>query len=196
MALGNCESQNISSILTLERGGDWKIETPDNLAVIGGFLFWGKMKYISIKFNNWQKYQKRSDYKNNLWWFALKNDFYLDEGISRMSIGEKYCFVCLLGLAMKQAKEGVVFVKTSAFSGLIGARSSLIKSTVEKLFLYGICTESVHTLQNITLHNKTLLKKEKIYKKEKDAPASSGDQDTPESRLDYLKNLKSEMGLK
>lgn len=128
-----------------------------------GIFIWGSMKdLVSIKFNNWEKYNPRKDLKRP-WWFAFSNDFATNQNFDGFTNTERLVFVYLLCECSLQTRSGHATFTLRTKSRQWSIRSHIIKSTIKKLFLYGICTESVPTEQNNTEQNNT---KEKIFKKE------------------------------
>lgn len=113
---------------------------------------------MKIKFNNWEKYQPRKDYKHP-WWFALSNDFPTNPNFHGFTDLEKLCVIYLLCEASKQAKNGEFEIDDKRYPIIIGLKLTVIVQTVDKLKERGICTESVQDLytQNSTVHNSTLL---------------------------------------
>lgn len=114
---------------------------------------------IKIKFVNWDKYQKRKDYKRQ-WWFAFANDFPTDPKFHLFKNEEKLCFVYLLCEASKQDQSGSVMIIPEHYSRLWNISAKVITQVIEKIesvqIAYVIRTESVRhiTEHNITEHNK------------------------------------------
>jgi hypothetical protein len=102
----------------------------------------------------------RNDYKHP-WWFACKNDFFINPNFLDFTLEERLTFIYLLCIASQQAKSGAFEVDETVFNRMTGIKSSHLNSTlkklVEKQVLVGICTESVQnpTESVLTEHNIT-----------------------------------------
>jgi hypothetical protein len=114
---------------------------------------------IKIKFLNWDKYNKRKDYKRQ-WWFAMANDFPIDPKFYNFKNDEKLCFVYLLCEASKQDTNGEVSIIPEHHSRLWNVSIKTLEQVIDLLESVQIAnvirTESVRyiTEHNITEHNK------------------------------------------
>ena len=111
---------------------------------------------ISIKFKNWDKHQPRKDYKHP-WWFAMANDFPIDQKLCDFNNDEKLCLIFLLCEASKQAKNGELTIKVNYWCKLVNMNAKVLMQVIEKIesvqIAYRICTGSVPTEQNRTEQN-------------------------------------------
>lgn len=116
---------------------------------------------IKIKFKNWDKFQKRKDYKKQ-WWFALANDYPTDSKFHLFTNDEKLCFVYMLCEASRQDQSGSLSIIPDHYARLWNISAKTIVQVIDKIesvqIAYRIRTESVQNLfateQNITEHNK------------------------------------------
>lgn len=114
---------------------------------------------IKLNFINWDKYQKRKDYKRQ-WWFAFSNDFPTDSKFHLFKNDEKLCFVYLLCEASKQDQSGSVVIIPEHHARLWNVSAKLLMQVIDLIESVQIAnvirTESVRhiTEHNITEHNK------------------------------------------
>jgi hypothetical protein len=125
------------------------------------------MSEIKIKFKSWDKHQPRKDYKRPHW-FALANDFSIDQKFHDFSNEEKLCFVYLLCEASRQNKRGEMTIIVDHWCRVNNLTRKILLQTIDKIesvqIAYRVRTESeryitIHnnTEQNITEQNKILL---------------------------------------
>ena len=121
------------------------------------------MEEIHLKISNWDKHQPRKDLKSYKW-FALSNDFHLDQKFHNFNSEEKLVWVYLLCEASKQAKGGDVVLVLDHWCRLIGISKKIVLQVIEKIESVRVAYRSVQirtnpsrytTLHNTTLHNKT-----------------------------------------
>lgn len=117
------------------------------------------MESISIKFLNWEKHQPRKDYKHP-WWFALNNDFPIDQKLCNFYNEQKLCLIFLLCEASKQAKNGELTINVDYWCKIVSINRKILMQTIEMIesvqIAYRICTGSVHTEQNRTEQNNNI----------------------------------------
>lgn len=125
------------------------------------------MESIKLKFKNWDRFQPRKDYKRPHW-FALANDFSLDQKFYHFSNEEKLCFVFLLCEASRQNKRGEITLIVDHWCRIQNMPRKILLQTLEKIESVQIAnvdrteseryiTEHNRTEQNITEQNITLL---------------------------------------
>jgi len=122
---------------------------------------------IKLKFKNWDRHQPRKDYKRPHW-FALTNDFSIDQKFHDFSNDEKLCFVYLLCEASRQNKRGEITIIVDHWCRVQNVTRKILMQTLDKIesvqIAYRSCTESEryrtehnNTEQNRTEQNITLL---------------------------------------
>lgn len=62
---------------------------------------------IRVELCKWAEHNPRSDYKS-MPWFRMNSDFYRSKKLFGVSAGDKWLWVCLLGLAARENKKGVI----------------------------------------------------------------------------------------
>lgn len=167
------------------------------------------MAQIKLVIKNWNKYQKRSDYKAP-WWFSFHNEFWKAEKYSLMTHEQKWAWICILSHASEQKCNGTIVFNDDWLCrvGNVSKRElylcieTLIKTdTLEAEF--DKRTESVqkldenrcHTIDNkqYTINNKQLTKIQKTIDADASRPASPAlEKGSSNSRLigEYAKAYK------
>lgn len=116
------------------------------------------MDFIEIKIRNWEKYNKRKDYKRP-WWFALSNSLLEDPDFYSFTDGEIKAWIYILSQASKQCSPSVK-INTVHSNRVCNIKESTMISCIKKLLTHKVCTESVRnpnaTLHNITVQNRTI----------------------------------------
>ena len=86
-----------------------------------------------VKFNNWEKYNKRAkEYKNPVW-FSFENDFATNRNFFDFSDQERLIFIYLLCEASQQNKQGRLELEIDHFSYHTKQKPKDILSTILKL---------------------------------------------------------------
>lgn len=88
---------------------------------------------ISIKFKNWDKYNKRQKDIKRPYWFAMSNEIFLDPFYSELTDQERQAFIWLLCEASRQNKYGEVEISKRLFHQITGYKCSVLDSTIHKL---------------------------------------------------------------
>jgi hypothetical protein len=118
---------------------------------------------ITLKFKNWDKYNKRQKDIRRPFWFAMSNEIFLDPFYSDLNDQERQAFLWLLCEASRQNKYGELDVSSKLFSQITGYKTSVLDAVIDKLLKSGaaagwrqdggkIATATEH---NKTEHNKT-----------------------------------------
>jgi hypothetical protein len=115
----------------------------------------------------------------------MKNDFHLDPKVQNFTLSERFIVVALLCECSRRAEQGQLEVNLSTLSRQIGCRQSLIKSTIDKLFLYGICTD-------FPLEKRREDKEEIKKRKEKEEEQKTN---VLEDRLNFINEVRNQKGL-
>jgi hypothetical protein len=118
---------------------------------------------ITIKFKNWDKYNKRQKDIKRPYWFAMSNEIFLDPFYSDLTDQEKQAFIWLLCEASRQNKYGEVEVSFRLFVLHTGYKRTTLDTTLAKLLKSGRAAGSrqdggriaTATGQNRTEHDMT-----------------------------------------
>lgn len=124
---------------------------------------------VTIKFKNWDKYNKRQKDIRRPLWFAMSNEIFLDPFYSELTDQERQAFLWLLCEASRQNKYGEVEVSERLFCQITGYKASVLEATLDKLLKSGVAAGSrqdgggiaTATRHNNTEHNKT--RQDKIH---------------------------------
>ena len=88
---------------------------------------------ITIKFKNWDKYNKRQKDIKRPYWFAMSNEIFLDPFYSELTDQERQAFIWLLCEASRQNKYGEVEISKRLFHQITGYKCSVLDATIHKL---------------------------------------------------------------
>jgi hypothetical protein len=88
---------------------------------------------ITIKFKNWDKYNKRQKDIKRPYWFAMSNEIFLDPFYSELTDQERQAFIWLLCEASRQNKYGEVEISKRLFHQITGYKFSVLDATIHKL---------------------------------------------------------------
>lgn len=119
---------------------------------------------ITIKFKNWDKYNKRQKDIKRPYWFAMSNEIFMDPFYVELNDQERQAFIWLLCEASRQNKYGEVEVSFRLFSQHTGYKHTTLYTTLDKLLKSGRAAGSrqdhgvnaTATEQNRTLQEHTL----------------------------------------
>jgi len=92
---------------------------------------------ITIKFKNWDKYNKRQKDIKRPYWFAMSNEIFLDPFYSELTDQERQAFIWLLCEASRQNKYGEVEISKRLFHQITGYKCSVLDATIHKLLKSG-----------------------------------------------------------
>ncbi len=110
------------------------------------------MDFIEVTINNWEKYNKRKDYKRP-YWFALSNRLIEDADFISFSGDEFKAWIYVLSQASQRCC-GTVKIHFEHAGRVCGISKKTLINTATKLISLEICTGSVQD-PNATLHNTT-----------------------------------------
>jgi hypothetical protein len=119
---------------------------------------------LQIKFNNWEKYNKRQRDIKRPFWFAMSNNLFLDPFFIDLADDEKITFIYLLCEASQVNKFGECEVSEQKFTRLVGYNLQTLYKTIDKLLKSGVAAGSrrdrggmaTATEQNRTVQDKNL----------------------------------------
>lgn len=96
-----------------------------------------------IKVLNWEKYNPRSDSRNNTW-FRMQNTLWLDSRFNAMPVSARAFYMYLLSTASDHSKDVLSINVTLSFTSLnlLGARSKDVLSTLHNHSWIAILSES------------------------------------------------------
>ena len=109
----------------------WNVTRPVDL--IKGII----VSDITIRFKNWDKYNKRQKDIKRPYWFAMSNDIFMDPFYVELSDQERQAFIWLLCEASRQNKYGEVEISSRIFVQITGYKRSVLASTLDKLLKSG-----------------------------------------------------------
>jgi len=118
---------------------------------------------ITIKFNNWDKYNIRSGGIKRPFWFSFSNQFFTDSTMFDFSSEEKLTFIYLLCEASQTNKNGEVVVSEEKYKRFTDIKIQVLNAVVDKLLQLEIISSSrtgrvrdaYGTLQDKTEQDKT-----------------------------------------
>ncbi|HNC40310.1 MAG TPA: hypothetical protein PK522_00850 [Nitrosomonas sp.] len=88
---------------------------------------------ITIKFNNWDKYNKRQKDIKNPFWFSMSNNFFYDPEFYDFSAEEKCTFFYLLAEASRNGCYGEFNTTETHYSRITGYSKQTLYKTLDKL---------------------------------------------------------------
>lgn len=110
---------------------------------------------------NWEERNPRNDYKSTPW-FRMDADFFRSKKLFKLSLNDKWSWACLLGLAAKENKGGLIEGEKEWVAKEIDVPPEHIVDLVQTLEAQGLlttnvtCTSSVReTNKNSSLRNGT-----------------------------------------
>lgn len=88
---------------------------------------------------NWGERNPRSDYKT-IPWFRMDSDFYRNKKLYGLTVGEKWAWACLLGLAARENKNGIIEAQPDWIADELGISPKEIYRVVDVLESKGLLT--------------------------------------------------------
>lgn len=130
---------------------------------LGAFLFWNGDFLITIKFNNWEKYNKRQKDIRNPFWFSMSNNFFYDPEFYDFNSDEKCTLFYLLAEASRNGCYGEFNITEQHYSRITSYSKHTLYNTLDKLLKLKVAAVSrqdgggnpASTEQNKTEQNKT-----------------------------------------
>jgi hypothetical protein len=143
---------------------------------------------ITIKFKNWDKYNKRQKDIKRPYWFAMSNEIFLDPFYSDLTDQEKQAFIWLLCEASRQNKYGEVDVSFRLFVLHTGYKRTTLDTTLAKLLKSGRAAGSRQDggrIATATEQNKTI-QEYTMSAQEPDGVSSISEADEGEFNLEAI----------
>ncbi len=100
---------------------------------LGAFLFWDGDFLITIKFNNWEKYNKRQKDIRNPYWFSMSNNFFYDPEFYDFNSDEKCTLFYLLAEASRNGCYGEFNITEQHYSRITALSIVTLFNTLDKL---------------------------------------------------------------
>lgn len=118
---------------------------------------------LTIKFNNWDKYNKRQKDIKNPFWFSMSNNFFYDPEFYDFTAEEKCTFFYLLAEASRNGCYGEFNTTETHYSRITGYSKHHLYNTLDKLLKLKVAAVSrqdggknpASTEQDRTVQNKT-----------------------------------------
>lgn len=120
---------------------------------------------VTIKFNNWDKYNKRAKDIKNPYWFSMSNNFFYDPEFYDFTPEEKCTFFYMLAEASRGGNYGECSIAETHYARITGLKSIVFNSTLSKLLILKVAAVSrqdggrmaagILPLQDSTVQNKT-----------------------------------------
>ena len=120
------------------------------------------LETLTIKFNNWDKYNKRAKDIRSPFWFSMSNNFFYDPEFYAFNSDEKCTFFYLLAEASRNGCYGEFRITQAHYSRITGYNQQVLFSTLDKLLklkVAAVCRQDcggnpASTEQNKTEQNK------------------------------------------
>lgn len=116
------------------------------------------MAQIKLTIKNWDKYQKRTDYKKP-WWFSFNNQFWKAEKYSQMTHEQRWAWICILSHASEQKCNGTTVFNDDWLCRVGNISKQALYLCIETLIKtdtldaeFETCTESVQKKDENCVH--------------------------------------------
>ncbi len=96
---------------------------------------------IKIKFNNWDKYNKRAKDIRNPFWFSMSNNFFYDPEFYEFTAEEKCTFFYLLAECSRGSKYGECTIIATHYARITGFKDKVLYTTLDKLLKLKVAAE-------------------------------------------------------
>lgn len=117
---------------------------------------------VNIKFNKWEKYNKRQKDIKRPYWFAMSNEIFLDPFYCDLDLKQRQAFLWLLCEASRQNKYGELEVSEKLFEQITGLNRSCLLDTIDAMYDKSLISKGAAgwrqeggRIATATEHNKT-----------------------------------------
>jgi hypothetical protein len=88
---------------------------------------------------NWERYNPRNDYKG-LPWFRCQSDLLYEDKLFGLGPDQKFLWPCVLGLAAKQNKRGLVELDVAYLAHFSGVTPDRVQAAIDHFVVKGLLT--------------------------------------------------------